>query len=1235
MKILHSADWHLEGKGRFQGKEEGTIKCLEWMLEKASLLSPSVILISGDIFEKSKVWIERGVKEISVAYDLIAKLSHIAPVVAIKGTPNHDGKEQFELLGEMLKSNKQVKIITQPEVYNLETKDGKVNIIGIPGLNYGAYRAINSGLSKTEENQALTDDLMEIIKTLRLTCEKGQKTILMAHYTTTGCNTEGGQVMMFSECEVVLPRNQLQELEFDLIALGHIHRPQEVATGIFYSGGINSFSFGDEGQDRGFYLHDLDTQTSEFMTTPYQKYQTIRFDNDDIEKFNSGDYTPIKEDLKGKVVRVYFEATQENINQFNSAALEAVLLQDALWVSEISCEKCLELNRTTVMGTDPIFNIEEYFKDDEDLPDIMEIARPVIEEKTITMNKSKGRMVPISIEVRDYRNYKAESFDYSDIHFATVFGDNGAGKSSFFMDTIIDCLYEETREHDLKGWISNRPGVKSGSIAFCFSIGTAIFRVVRTRTKAGKCTLSLCENIDNEWVDQSGEKIKETQESIINLVGDSLTLKSCGLIMQDQYGIFLEVDRTERMKVICGLLGLDLYEQAKNVFAENATETKRELNYQNKIKDDIIAAIRNGKGVEAELAICKKQLQEKESQQTDLEKEIKGLEGKQQLQNQLIEAEAKKYKIDKELHALNEIINQLVPEINTLKKQLDQEPEIRKNADEARSLEQQINGFAALEKQQKDQQTLRVKLNDLKTDIMNEIKNLNAQVITVKKLLAQKDELQNKSDAYVAGRKQLEKMIKLGEAHTLLLKEQQKLKEAYSIKNMEFENEYNNRIASYKRAKENHNLVATSGCKGSMPCPFIDKAKKEGANLSAMLEDNKAWKAKMLEEISAMGKQLDQKDNAIIELGYNPSTMATLNQTIEQNQKAHQTLSQLSVYEEKVIDLEGRITKEQEKSLVSDRELADNDKVLNNLTKQLEKRAELVKKFNQLKPYFQREQAIDGNKQVYALKTAALNEKTAKKSELIKQLDCSVITVNELTLQLAAFCTTRSLEEIQVTLDRLKKEIKDLSYQEVKLTVMREDRLKKMDELKQLQLTIKSLSKQLTLINRLKDACSYTGIPHLIVKDEIKIIENKANAILSQMSKGTMSVKFETEKITKTNGGKEVPVLDVFINEQGTGTLSYLSRSGGERVKVSLASALALAELKATKTGIQLGFMFLDEPPFLDDSGMEAYCDALQTINQRYAGMKVIAITHDVSMQSRFMQSIEIVKTEEGSRIIR
>ena len=62
--------------------------------------------------------------------------------------------------------------------------------------------------------------------------------------------------------------------------------------------------------------------------------------------------------------------------------------------------------------------------------------------------------------------------------------------------------------------------------------------------------------------------------------------------------------------------------------------------------------------------------------------------------------------------------------------------------------------------------------------------------------------------------------------------------------------------------------------------------------------------------------------------------------------------------------------------------------------------------------------------------------------------------------------------------------------------------------------------------------------------------------------------------------------------------------------------------------------LFIDEPPFLDADGTDAYVDALETIRQRYPAVKIMAITHDEAMKARFSQSVEIIKTEDGSKVI-
>ena len=95
--------------------------------------------------------------------------------------------------------------------------------------------------------------------------------------------------------------------------------------------------------------------------------------------------------------------------------------------------------------------------------------------------------------------------------------------------------------------------------------------------------------------------------------------------------------------------------------------------------------------------------------------------------------------------------------------------------------------------------------------------------------------------------------------------------------------------------------------------------------------------------------------------------------------------------------------------------------------------------------------------------------------------------------------------------------------------------------------------------------------------------------------------------------------------------MPYLSRSGGERVKAALSVILALSEVMKNKLGVQLGFLEIDEAPFLDQTGIQAYCDALETIQRRYPDMKVLAITHDESFKARFPQSITVMKDEHGS----
>ena len=767
-------------------------------------------------------------------------------------------------------------------------------------VDRGFYRAKHPGLSKEEENEVFTQSIADLIVGLKAQCDAGSPTVLVSHYTITGCNMESGQTAFFSQFEPVVYPDTLQAADFDLVCFGHIHRPQQLdgCKNTFYCGAISALNFNDEGQERGYWLHDVEddgTVHSTFQQLPTRQYKTIRLKDEDVAEIINADRAEDKfpfpvPDVKGDIVRVLYDCTDEHNKAFNHTVYEAALYNvgGAFWVQEITPQKISITVDKKSMDADgtPESNLAEYLAEKEFTPErlgeIIELARPIIAEATekATTERHTGLFVPVEIEVKNYRNYREETFSFEDIRFCTINGSNGVGKSSLFMDAMADALFEETREGELTGWICNDPDARSGAIKFTFKLGESLYRVTRTRQKSGKATLNISEFVEGEWVDRSKEKFKDTQQEIINIIGmDSLTLKACALIMQDQYGLKLMQERSEELA------------KAQASAEETATKGKAELE-----------------------------------------------------------------KVTAELEAV-EVAN-------------------------------------------------------------SEYEKLQQEILT---------------------------------ARTWLDKEKQ------------------------------------------LP---VARQQKEAASL-------------------------------------------------------------------RVFELSGEIEE---------------------LEKELEEtRTELAEE----------------------------QSKTVGTAELRAQVEAAEAEIK--AMQDAAQAAT-------LKLGGLKKQAEELA--------------KKLKQAAELQNSVNVLGGKAAGYEELKKAFSQDGIPHNIIRSIIPVFEATATNILGQMSQGRMSVEFVTEKVLKSNSKKEVTTLDIIINDVDTGRLPYMSRSGGERVKAALSVILALSEIKSSKAGVQLGFLFIDEPPFLDAPGVQAYCDALEAIQNRYSNLKVMAITHDPAMKSRFPQSVDVVKTAEGSKVI-
>lgn len=1093
IRILHTGDLHI---GNFPGPEvngenarfQDICKCLDALVEGAKESRPDIAVIAGDVFHQARVWSDRGLKEQQTAVKFLRELERICPVVVMRGTPNHDSEEQFKTLESTFYGDDSVHIITQPEVGTYHSYDGKkVQIACIPGFDRGYYRAKHPGLSKEEENEVFTKAVEDMIIGLKAQCDADCPTVLVSHYTITGCNMESGQTAFFSQFEPVVYPSTLAAADYNLVCFGHIHRPQQLdgCKNTFYCGAISALNFNDEGQERGYWLHDIydcyGKVNSTFKKLPTREYLTIRLKDEAVAGINESGpewlcklpYLGNAEEIEGKIVRVLYDCTDEHNKAFNHAVLENWLYEagKAFWVQEIAPQKItITVDRRSMdAGSTPEENLESYLAEKgmepERIGEVVELARPIIAEATekATTERRTGVFVPVEIEVKNYRNYREEHFSFEDIRFCTINGSNGVGKSSLFMDAMADALFEETREGELTGWICNDPDARSGAIKFTFRLGESLYRVTRTRQKSGKATLNIAEFVDGEWVDRSKEKLKDTQQEIINIIGvDSLTLKACALIMQDQYGLFLQADKEARMNILGSILGLGIYTGMETLAADRATETNRSIRSLADRAETITAGLPDRSELAAQIKETEERQRCLETQAQDKEKEIDSL----------------KVTLNTQLEAASRVIR-LNSKIATLTAQ--------KSAKEA-SKTSQVGIITAAD-----------------TILANEAE-ITAGVAVYKAMLEQEKEL---------------------------------------IKNTVLE-------AAEKE------YIALDGQRAELK--LLEERRGE---MEASIKNAEEAAAKGREELAAVEKQLSDAE--------------TYSREYESFQ---QELQKQSLWLEKEKQLP--VAREQ-KAAASSRVIELTTEIENVETELSEAREEL----------------------------AAEQAKTVGKDELQAQVEAAEQTVKTLrehaqtaAMQLGGLKNTEAEAE------------------------------KKLAEAAELQKRMNELGGKAAGYEELKKAFSQDGIPHNIIRSIIPIFEATATNILGQMSGGKMSVEFVTEKTLKSNSKKEVTTLDIIINDSDTGRLPYMSRSGGERVKAALSVILALSEIKSSKAGIQLGFLFIDEPPFLDAPGVQAYCDALEAIQHRYSDLKVMAITHDPAMKSRFPQSVDVVKTQEGSKVI-
>lgn len=286
LKVLHTADIHPREKDFDELK-----KCLSFVVMVAQSEKVDLSIIAGDTFSlEATNKIDSPVVKLII--ETISNLADIGPVFIIEGTTSHDGAAP-EIL-QFIKGKYPVHVTTMPEQLYIKQLDVVLTLIPTPTKQ---FFPTTSGI--LESNAEIAQAMNGLFAGFGAQASEFSTSphILVGHWNVSGSILPTGQVMTGKDIDIGF--DQMMLAAPDLIALGHIHKPQQIGDRAFYSGSLIPLNWG-ENCEHGFYIHTLDGKKlveSRFIETPTKRlerltsdYTTSPFIGVAIQAFTTGSY---------------------------------------------------------------------------------------------------------------------------------------------------------------------------------------------------------------------------------------------------------------------------------------------------------------------------------------------------------------------------------------------------------------------------------------------------------------------------------------------------------------------------------------------------------------------------------------------------------------------------------------------------------------------------------------------------------------------------------------------------------------------------------------------------------------------------------------------------------------------------------------------------------------------------------------------------------------------------------
>ena len=263
IRLLLIGDVHLR-----EGEHlHDTGNCLAFAADLARQHRTDAVLFVGDVFEGKSTPAER------LTFAQAIRAIEV-PVVIVRG--NHDQAGDLQVFS----GYPDVEVLEQPATTTVhgafvESRDSHIDVLCVPWPEKAFLAAAGHAGAEGDQagNAALAAMLRGMVATRR---NPSRPFVVLGHLSVLGAITSSAQPLVGKGIEAVL--GDLQDLGAAFVALGHIHRPQELAPGIEYIGSLTVHDFGEEDEEKRIgvlTVEDDGTASVEWIPVPCRRWVTI------------------------------------------------------------------------------------------------------------------------------------------------------------------------------------------------------------------------------------------------------------------------------------------------------------------------------------------------------------------------------------------------------------------------------------------------------------------------------------------------------------------------------------------------------------------------------------------------------------------------------------------------------------------------------------------------------------------------------------------------------------------------------------------------------------------------------------------------------------------------------------------------------------------------------------------------------------------------------------------------